>query len=232
MAILDSYPNLSEKVYETLKNDILSGQFETDAQMQIVDLARRLGVSRTPVKEALGRLSMEGLIQEVPRKGYFVSNRDRGDIADLLDARLMIELASVQRGIKLSTTTELEQMRLLLHQMDEDSNPEGGYNDYEAFVKKDAEFHSLLVGLAKNRHLLNAYRQLYVHYHVARMRLWRGPGIHRGIGTRREHSLILEALESQDLPALEAAITNHVQETARWWDEAAQANRVPEHSAD
>ncbi len=221
-APLANYPHLSDKVYEAIKNEILSGRAAPGVQLQVVEMARQLGVSRTPVKEALSRLIMEGLVQDLPRKGYFVSRRDSEDITELLDARLMLELVAVQRGIKLSKPAEIEQMRRLLREIDEITDAQGRYVDYEDFVRKDAEFHFLIVGMARNRHLLSVYRHLFVHFHAARMHLSLGPGYRRALETRREHGAIVEAFESQDLCALEAAITEHMQESMKWFA-AAQA---------
>jgi len=220
---LVNYPNLSDKVYEIIKNEILSGLASPGAQLEVVGLAKRLGVSRTPVKEAISRLIAEGFVRDLPRKGYFVSKRDREDITELLDARLMLELVAVERGIHLSKPTQIEEMRRLLREIDGIMDAQGWYVDYEEFVRKDAQFHLLIIDAAMNRHLLDAYRRIFLHYHAARMHLSLGPGYRRGFETRQEHKLIVDAFESRDLPVLKAAIARHMQETMKWF-EAAQAS--------
>ena len=222
---LVNYPNLSDKVYEIIKNEILSGATSPGAQLEVVGLAKRLGVSRTPVKEAISRLIVEGFVRDFPRKGYFVSKRDREDITELLDARLMLELVAVERGLHLVKPAQIEGMRRVLGEIDGIMDSQGWYIDYEEFVRKDAQFHLLIIDTARNRHLIEAYRRIFLHYHAARMHLSLGPGYRRGFETRQEHKVIVDAFESKDLPALKAALTRHMQETTKWF-EAAQAPAI------
>jgi DNA-binding GntR family transcriptional regulator len=207
---LSAYPNLADKAYDIIKGDILSGRAAPGTRLRVVDLARRLGVSRTPIKEALGRITMEGFVRDVPRKGYFVSKRDSQDLTELLDARLMLELVAAERGVDLLKDGEIDQMLRLLDDIDGIIDAQGGYSDYEQFVEKDFQFHLLTVGTAKNRHLVDVYRYLFLHLQTARMQLAIAPGHRRALETRREHQAILRAFESQDLAALKGAITAHV----------------------
>jgi DNA-binding GntR family transcriptional regulator len=213
--LLTSYPNLADRAYDIIKGDILSGRATRGTRLQVVDLARRLGVSRTPVKEALSRIAMEGFVRNIPRKGYFVSKRDSKDLAELLDARLMLELAAVERGLRLLKKAEIDQMRRLLDGINAIVDADGGYSDYEQFVERDFQFHLLTVGTAKNRHLLDVYRYLFLHLQAARMQLAIAPGRRRALETRREHKAIVDAFESRDLSALKGAITAHVHESMK-----------------
>jgi DNA-binding GntR family transcriptional regulator len=212
---LASYPNLSDKVYDIIKGDILSGRAEPGTKLQVVELARRLRVSRTPVKDALSRIAMEGFVRDVPRKGYFVLKRDSEDIVELLDARLMLELVAVERGLPLLKRVDVEQMSRLLGQIDGIVDDQGRYIDYEEFVEKDFQFHLLTVSTARNRHLLDVYRYLFLHLNAARIHHALAPGYRRAFETKREHKAIVDAFESQDLSALKEAITRHVQESTK-----------------
>lgn len=216
-SLLANYPSLSDKVYEAIQKEILSGQASPGTQLEVVGLAKRLGVSRTPVKEALGKLIMEGLVQDVPRKGYFVSKRDSEDISELIDARLMIELSAVERGVHLAEAAEIGQMRQLLAAIDENMDDQGCYVDYEEFVRKDAAFHFVIVGTARNRHLLDAYRRIFRLYHATRMHIALGPGYRRGLETKMDHATILDAFEAKNLPALKTALMKHMQDTRQWF---------------
>ena len=221
-SVFANHPTLTDRVYDLLQNEILSGQASPGAQLEVVALAKRFGVSRTPVKEAVSRLIMEGLVQDLPRRGYFVSKRDSEDISELLDARLMLELAAVEKGIEMAQPAEVAGMRRLLAEIDGIMDDQGWYVDYETFVRKDAELHFAIVGTARNRHLLDAYRRIFRHFHAARMHLALGPGYRRGIETRQDHLAIVLALEAKDRQGLRAAITKHLCDTKRWLT-AAQA---------
>ena len=91
MASLDTprkHPTLASDVYAALKVDIVSLKFPPGSMVQEEALAQRLGVSRTPVREALRRLEQEGLIKTVPKRGSFVAGVSLSDVREVLQVRL------------------------------------------------------------------------------------------------------------------------------------------------
>lgn len=101
MVSLTDYPDLGEKAYQFIRDQILGGALAPGARLLVVDLAKRLGVSRTPVKDALNRLSAEGLALRIPRKGYLVLAIQAREVAELMEARLVVEMGAAERGIDL-----------------------------------------------------------------------------------------------------------------------------------
>ena len=205
-----NYPDLGEKVYEIVREEILTGQLRPGTPLPVVAVAQRLGVSRTPVKDALSRLAAEGLAEEVARKGYFVTKLDAEDIVDLQEARLMIELAAVRRGIERVAAADLAAMRRLLAEMDTLVGADGHYVDHNEYARRDSQFHLLVVGTAGNRHLMDVFRRLSVHLHIFRMSLSAHETNRRSIPSKAEHEAIVAALEAGDLAALETALQRHV----------------------
>lgn len=213
--LLHNYPDLGEKVYEAVRGQIVNCELAPGSPLPAVELARQLGVSLTPVRDALNRLAAEGLVEDVARKGYFVARLDPEDIADLLEARRLIELAAAEQGIELLEPAQLAEMRRLVEEMEQLVDPNGRYLDYARFSKRDSQFHQLVVGSAGSRRLVEIYRGLSVHVHIYRRNLAAKVGQPLGLTDAREHRAILEGFESRDLPVLKAAINQHVRQVAR-----------------
>jgi len=211
---LVNYPDLGEKVYEVLRDQIVTCQLAPGSPLPVGELSRQLGVSLTPVRDALNRLVAEGLVEDVARKGYFVAALDPAEIADLLGARRLIELAAVEEGIHLVEPEQLAEMARLVDGMESMVDEQGHYRDYADFSRKDSQFHQLVVASAGNRHLVQVYRRLSVHLHIYRTNLAAHTGPRLGLTDVREHRAILEGFRNRDLAALKSAIAMHVQQVA------------------
>ncbi len=209
--LLVNYPDLGEKVYEAVRDQIVTCELAPGSSLPVVELARQFGVSLTPVRDALNRLAAEGLVEDVARKGYYVARLDHEEIVDLLDARRLIELAAVEQGIDLAEPEQVDEMRRLLDQMGQLFDEDGRCLDYAEFSRLDSQFHQLVVGTAKNRHLLKIYRGLSVHVHIYRTNLAAQGGYRRRLASVREHRAILEGFESRNLAAVKRTLSAHVQ---------------------
>ena len=212
---LIGYPDLGQKVYQIIRDQILTGQLAPGSPLLTVELAENLGVSRTPVKDALNRLSAEGLIEDVPRKGYFAARLDVADVVDMLEARLMIETVAVERGIGLVQPALLEEMGSLLREMEKCVDEGGQFTDYPRFVELDSRFHQLIVGTAGNRHIGEAHRRLSVHLHISRIHFAAQVGHLRSAATLREHRAIVDAFAAGDLTAVKGALADHIESVSR-----------------
>lgn len=220
---LVNHLGLSEKVYQVLKDQILTARLTPGQPLSIVDLAGQLGVSRTPVKDALSRLSVEGLVEELPRRGYFVARLNAQEVAELLDVRLILELAAVERGIAVVQPTQVAAMWRLHEAMRQLVDADGRYTDYAEFRQADCDLHVGMVDLAGNRRLSEMHRNLFVHISLQRAHFATASSHRRGPLTLQEHATIIRAVEARDLTALKAAITVHLQEANRWFQAAFQA---------
>ncbi|GEM_PF-1019515 len=204
------YPDLTEKTYLVLRDQIVTGQLHPGLKLLVVEQAQRLGVSRTPVKDALNRLSAEGLVARLPRKGYLVSPLDFDDVADLMDARLMVELATAERAIERAQPSDLAEMCRLVSEMEGLIDEHGAYLDYPQCSTLDCDLHLLIVSMAGNRRLTEIYRGLNVHNYMARMHHASELMQHHVVHMLKDHRTILEAFESRDLAALKAAIAINI----------------------
>ena len=154
-ALLELAP-LNGQVYQVLRDRVVRGELCAGCRLDVDRLAQELGVSVTPVKEALMRLSAEGLVDIRPRRGTFVRALDRREIEEAYDIRLMIELYTAEPALQRVTAADVAHMRRLADELT--ALTEGdAYLDYQAYVAKDKEMHAYLVALAGNRRLLEVY---------------------------------------------------------------------------
>jgi DNA-binding GntR family transcriptional regulator len=204
--------DLGEKVYQLIRREILQRNFKAGQKLDIYRLAEQLGVSRTPVKDAVNRLASEGLVVISPRRGTFVSKLERRDVEELFDARLMIELWAAERAIERVTESDLNQLRELIEEGGQilKEDPDGPF-DYEAFSRTNAELHLLIMELCGNRKLVEMYKSLHLHVQVTRAMCQKALEACRL--AHGEHQEILRCYENRDLPALKEAIRNHLATT-------------------
>ena len=204
-----SQPDLGDRVYEIVRDQILMSGRPQAAALSLTRLARHLGVSLTPVRDALHRLEAEKLVVEVPRHGYYVTKLEPQDIVHQMEARLILERAAAERGLARITPAEIAEMQRLLHEMEE-LRP----RDYIEYSKRDYDFHQLIVGTAQNPQLVDMHRTLG---HVRAHRLvFRANTIDQsGTAAIHEHRAMVEAFQTRDLSSLQSIITQHIERTTR-----------------
>lgn len=200
--------DLTEQTYQVLKEKILLRQITPGERIAVDEVARGLGVSRTPVTDALKRLAGEGLVEIVPRRGTFVSGLTASEVDEWFDIRLMIELHAADRLLSRSEARSflrsvqdpMQRMRLSVRQ--------DSYNDYMTFMEGDRDFHYLLVRSTGNEHLTRIYTNLNVHIQVARAHHLHSVENPRQV--QEEHDAILVAFETEDADAVRQALTRHI----------------------
>lgn len=194
--------DLSEKVYHLLRQKIFDGEFSPGAKLDLSFLEKALGVSRTPIKNALIRLSEQGLITIEPRRGTFVTPLTVREVAECWDVRVALEVLAAERGVMQATDGELEQARALLGRIVALRN--SVREEYLERLTLDFQFHTQLLALARNHRLLDIYEGLHLDVIVARL-YYRGGG-RDPRRTDEDHQAILEAYEARDVEAAKRAI--------------------------
>ena len=201
--------SITDQVYDALKERILLRTVQPGERLLLNELEQQLGVSRTPLKDALNRLAMEGLVEVYPRKGTFVTSLTSETLREVFDIRLLMELYAGEQGITRITPAQLGKMRGLVKELER--NIDAGnetYIDYGQFISRDQNLHLLLIGLAGNQTLLEMYRSLNVHVQIARGFYTRMD--RRVRHTHEEHKTILRAYESGDANLLRETLTLHI----------------------
>jgi len=198
---------LSEKVYLVLRKKILRHELKFSEKILIDEIASQLGVSRTPVKDAVNRLALEGLVEKVARRGTFVTTLTLRDVAELFDLRLLFELYAAEKVLgKGSVGFLLAEMGKCMANIDRAANSDDP--DYDAYMSWNRDLHLSLIRLADNNRLLQMYQSLNIHIQVARVHYLHS--VQDVAQTQQEHQAIYEAFESGNWEQVKKAISTHV----------------------
>ncbi|MCC0035006.1 MAG: GntR family transcriptional regulator [Hoeflea sp.] len=202
---LDDFPgSLSQKVYMSLKQAILSLAFRPGELMQKSEICKQLGVSRSPVTEAMARLASEGLADIVPQAGTYVTRFSMAEIREGAFLREALELAAVER---VATTITEEQLVLLKRNLRiQEALMQDG--DTAGFHQMDAEMHELILSFTGYRRLASLAETAWIH--VNRARQLNLPMPRRMQATLEEHKAIVAALEAGDPEAARKATRHHL----------------------
>ncbi len=183
---------LADQVYEQLVEQLLDGALEPGDAVSIDGTARSLGVSPTPVREALARLESTGSVTRIALRGYRVANLPSAqEMADIMDARLVIEPHLIELACRRATQGFLEQLDDAIEaqvRAPRDSSA-AAIRDYH---RADERFHRMIAEHADNEPLLRAYDALGGH--GQRCRLFVGVGVRDAEYAIAEHRQVLEAL--------------------------------------
>jgi len=198
---------LSDKVYEALKKKILERELKPGDKVQVDEVAHQLGVSRTPVKDALNRLALEGLIDKVARRGTFVSTMSAQDVDELFDLRLLMESYAAEKVLEKdkanSFLADIRQCMANIDRIAQDDDP-----DYDAYLAWNRDLHLSLIKLADNNRLLQMYESLNIPIQVARVHYLHS--VESVTQTQQEHQAIYQAFESRDVEQVKQAIATHI----------------------
>jgi len=206
---LDSYQPLREVVCESLREAIRSGVLKPGERIMEIQLAEELGVSRTPVREAIRKLELEGYVVMMPRRGTYVASMSIRDINEIFEIRTALESLSNGLAADHITDDELEHLQRLLVII-------GGYikeGNIEKIVETDIEFHDLLYHAARNERLVGIISNLRDQLTRFRTLSMSYPG--RLEETLEEHRLIVDAIADGDRKAASRAAERHMENSEK-----------------
>lgn len=201
---------LADHVYEALLSALMDGRLEAGTPVSIDGMARELDVSPTPVREALARLEATGMVRRTALRGYRVAPLFTPDeLADLMDARLVIEPANAFMACSRAGDGGLA--RELAQAIDDlKSAPRGpAFAEFRAYWEADERFHRLVAQHAGNQFLLAAYNALGGQ--VQRFRFFGGLGVTDADFAIAEHTEILKAIEAGDPGLARDTMIAHIQ---------------------
>lgn len=149
---------LKENVTDILRQSIIDGQLAPGTEVNQVGIANQLGVSRGPVREALGQLEQEGLVHSIPYKGVFVTPLTRRHVEELYSVRIALETLAVERAIERITEEDLADLNQIIEEM----GAAGKAGDLQRLVQIDLTFHEHLVSIADHELLYKLWKQVEV----------------------------------------------------------------------
>lgn len=199
----DKY-SLRGRVFQKLREDILSGKYREHEELKEVAIGEELGVSRTPVREAFRQLELEGLIQIIPNKGAYVTGITVKDVKDIYMIRSLLEGLCARLATEKITKEQLEEMEENIYLAD--FHAQKGHMDQMAEL--DNRFHDILYEACDSKLLEHTLKDY--HEYVLRVRQKTLSNNTRGRASNDEHRQIMEAIKEGDAERAEKLANRHM----------------------
>lgn len=217
--MLNVKSGLTARVYLQLKEEVVQGLLlEGEAHYEI-HIAERLGVSRTPVREAMKLLAREGYLEELPSRGYAVPRRSLDDLREFFELREVLEASATRYAALRATDAELDALGQLCDRYEQET-------DEAAWVEVGHEFHRQLISAARNTRLQAMLDSLNAQIVMSRRTVARADR-ERRLAAVRDHRAIFEAVKSRDEQRAHALAAEHVR---RSYETTLQAYRPDTYS--
>lgn len=201
---LNDYKPLRDVIFDTLREAIIVGDLKPGERLLEVQLAAKMGVSRTPVREAIRKLELEGLVEMLPRKGAHVADLSVKNIMDVLEVRATLD----------GLATKLSAMRITDEEINELKHQHAQFINYvekdnlQGSIKKDVEFHDIIYQSSRNEKLIQISNNL--REQVQRFRVIYIKDYSSSRELIREHTEILEAIIKRDPDAAMECAQRHI----------------------
>jgi DNA-binding GntR family transcriptional regulator len=194
---------LREQIVFSLRESIIRGDLEPGQKLTEPELAEKLGISRTPIREAFRQLETEGFLTVVPRKGAMVSDLSRKEIEDFYEIKSVLEGYASRIAAERITENDIAKLTKINNQLEILAKKE----DVEAFFKKNNEFHSVFINICGNEKLLDIWDNLIRRFVRFRLQALSVPG--RLMNSVKQHRDIINALSKKDGSLSEALVVKH-----------------------
>lgn len=201
---MNAYLPLRDVVFQTLREAILKGELKPGERLMELQLASRLGVSRTPIREAIRMLELEGLAVTMPRKGAEVARMTEKDMEDVLQIRKALDELAVGLACDNMTEESLEQLRAALKNFEESTRS----RDVKKIAQADVEFHDTIYQAADNPKLVNMLNNLREQMYRYRVEYLKNDAVYPRL--IEEHKKIYEGLRHKDKETVVEIVSYHV----------------------
>ena len=189
---MNEYLPLRDVVFNTLRQAILRGELKPGERLMEIALANRLGVSRTPVREAIRMLELEGLVIMIPRRGAQVAQITEQDLNDVLEVRLGLEELAVRFACERITDEEIKALGMAVKEFEKKMSN----SDLSAQAEADVKFHEIIYGATHNQRLvqiINNIREQMYRYRIEYLK-----DVESRKTLVKEHYEICDALKRRD----------------------------------
>ncbi|WP_304083062.1 GntR family transcriptional regulator [Peptostreptococcus stomatis] len=202
---LDDYKPLREVVFENMRKAIIEGVLKPGERLMEIQLSEQLGVSRTPIREAIRMLELEGLVVMLPRKGAYVANISKKDLMDILEVRVGLEGLAAYCATDRMTEDHIRMLEIISKDLEEAVYK----NDVETMLAKDEEFHTLIFEATGNKRLMNMMINIWET--VYRFRLMYMSDYSSAVNIVDEHKKIIEAFKKGRSHLAEKLAKEHIE---------------------
>ena len=203
--IFDEYLPLKELVFTTLKKAIIKGELQPGDRLMELQLAEKMGVSRTPIREAIHKLSREGLVTLIPRKGAEVAGMSVKTLTDVLTVRKDLELLAFRLAFENIDDEQLETLERRLEAFEKAVDED----DILLMVDTDEQFHFVIYDAAANnklREILNNLRESMYRYRLEYLK----DAVYRK-RLEKEHRALVDCIRNRDLKKGLSVVESHIE---------------------
>ncbi len=207
--IIKNTKSIRQRIYGHLREQLLNGEIPPHQHLVETKIAKEVGISRTPIREALHSLELEGLIESIPRVGYVVKPINEDEVEEICEIRAAIEEVGARWAMEKAPQKLIEDLRRNISVSEEivaQGHP-------KAFVELDAQFHEIIAGLSGSRRLQELGQTLRRHMLRYRIQsIYLTENVLRAI---EGHKGILEAIEKGHLEEVNRAIKHHLEQSKK-----------------
>ncbi len=193
---------LTSRAYEQLREEIIQGALLPGEPLYEIHLAERLGMSRTPIREALKLLTRDGYLQELPSRGYAVPRRSLDDLREFFELREVLEASATRYAAMRATTAEIAELERLCVRYEREKKD-------EKWAQHGHDFHSLLIKAARNSRLETMLDSLNAQIVLSRRTVAQADALRRQAAVH-DHRAIFEAVKARDAARAQTLAAEHV----------------------
>ncbi|MFZ7121413.1 MAG: GntR family transcriptional regulator [Eubacteriaceae bacterium] len=206
---MDTYKPLREIVFSTMREAIINGDFKPGQRLMEVQLAEQMGVSRTPVREAIRKLELEGLVIMVPRKGAYVAGISTEDVKEVVEIRSVLEGLAAKLAAQRGNEEDVEKLKEVLTNFEKATLD----NNTIDLINYDSDFHDIIYKAAKNSKLIqmiNGLKEQVQRFRVAYFTQFQNVEI-----LLKEHRKLLNAIVDKDADLARELAEKHIATTEK-----------------
>ena len=206
---MNEYLPLRDVVFNTLRQAILKGELKPGERLMEIALAERLGVSRTPIREAMRKLEQEGLVVMIPRRGAQVANITEKDLNDVLEVRIALENVAIEKACARMTEEEMRRLWLAAKEF-EHTIAEG---NLVKLAEADVAFHEVIYQASDNKRLIQVLNNMREQIYRYRVEYLKDENAYPTL--IQEHRKILELLDKHEKEKVIEVMKVHVEKQAK-----------------
>ena len=201
---MDDYLPLRDVVFNTLRQAILRGELKPGERLMEIQLANKLGVSRTPIREAIRKLELEGLVLMIPRRGAEVAEITEKSLRDVLEVRGALEELAVKLACQKITDEQITELRVADKEFEQALNS----GDVTVYAEADVKFHDVIYHATDNQRLIQLLFNLREQMYRYRVEYLKREEAHGTLLV--EHKKIIETIANRDMDAAVDAVCQHI----------------------
>ncbi len=206
---MNEFLPLRDVVFNTLRQAILRGELKPGERLMEIQLANKLGVSRTPIREAIRKLELEGLVLMIPRRGAEVAEITEKSLRDVLEVRDALEKLAVDLACDRISKEDIQRLR----DAAEEFHQVLKQGDVTEYAEADVKFHDIIYLATENQKLIQLLYNLREQMYRYRVEYLKRKEVHETLLAEHEH--IIDCLEKRDKEAAKIAISTHIKNQAK-----------------